>query len=358
MKIESRPEADPYEFDESESETGVNNGYNPLKRRLPCNVSNKIVPSNFKKKRVDALFDSVFQREVGGSVTTEDWSREEKLRNTMDEVFGVMSDEQKDEQTTMSDSMCSSDCANKTCVSSDSSVSITLTRERINSLSTSQLHQFLLSRLNIQAEMGLDSLKCFVFEKKHFCHKSVRILFGVSKYMIETCIKEHLAGQTFNIHGNKGSFYYSRNRDFAISFILDFAKMHAENLPDREVLRLPHYLNIKELFCYYKDNMSPQNQVKERNFYDIMKNYFCDVSRLDVGLPRITFMPANTHPQCSECYQINNLKKKAKNESDLMYALSRKKQHLLKVRRQYLQFCYRREMAIRFPADYLHIGEI
>ena len=194
------------------------------------------------------MFDSVFQSDEVCTVSPDDGSREEKLRKTMDEVFGVPSVEKKDEQITVNEEgMCSSDCPNKTCFSS--SVSITLTRERINRLSTSELHQFLLSRLNTQAEMGLDSLKCFVFQKIQYCHKSVRVLFGISKYMIETCIEEHLAGQTFNIHGNKGSFYSCQNRDLAISFILNFAKMHAENMPDREVLRLPHYLNIRELFC-------------------------------------------------------------------------------------------------------------
>ena len=194
------------------------------------------------------MFDSVFQSDEVCTVSPDDGSREEKLRKTMDEVFGVPSVEKKDEQITVNEEgMCSSDCPNKTCFSS--SVSITLTRERINRLSTSELHQFLLSRLNTQAEMGLDSLKCFVFQKIQYCHKSVRVLFGISKYMIETCIKDHLAGKTFNIHGNKGSFYSCQNRDLAISFILNFAKMHAENMPDREVLRLPHYLNIRELFC-------------------------------------------------------------------------------------------------------------
>ena len=355
------PLEDPYEFDGLESEEVVNQSYKHLKRSFPCIQSKSGGDgTNSKKKRVDDLFESVFpsdQSKVSsGSVTTEEKSRKEKLTNVFDEVFGV-SEDIIEKQSVVSDGICSSDCLNKTCFASDSSVSIRLTREKISNMSSSALHQFLLSRLNIQEELGLDSQTSFVFDQKRFCHKAVRLLFGISKYMIETCIKEHLAGQIFHIHGNKGGLYSSQKRDFAISFIHNFAQIHAENLPDREVLRLPHYLNIKELFCYYKDNVALEIQVKERNFYDIMKHYFCDVSRLDVGLPRITFMPANTHPMCSECDQINTMKKTAKNESDLLYALSRKKQHLLKVRRQYLQFCYRREMAIRFPADYLHIGK-
>ena len=175
--------------------------------------------------------------------------------------------------------------------------------------------------------------------------------------MISTVLKEHMSGQTFRVHGNKGNLYFSHNRDLVISFIWDFAKIHAENLPDREVLRLPHYLNIQEVFCYYKENVNAENQVKERSFYDIFKTKFGDASRVDNFLPRIIFLPSNTHPVCSECDRISTLRKSAQSESDTLLALSRKKQHLLQVRRQYLQFCYRRELAIRYPADYLHIGK-
>ena len=127
-------------------------------------------------------------------------------------------------------------------------------------------------------------------------------------------------------------------------------------MPDRIVLRLPHYLNIKEIYCYYKSSVPVHLQLVERTFYDVFKTSFGDASRLDDFLPRIIFLPSNTHPMCNECYRITNLRKTVKTESEMIYALSCKKTHLLRVRRMYLQFCYRRELAIRFPSDYLHIG--
>ena len=225
-------------------------------------------------------------------------------------------------------------------------------------MSKKELHVFLLERINIQSELGLNTSSSFFFEKRSFCHTAVISLFGISQYMVKTVLEEHRAGQTKVIHGNKGMLHASQKRDYGIGFVSNFARMHAENLPDRTVLRLPHYLNIQEIYCYYKETVSAELQLKERSFYDMFKTNFGDPSRRDDYLPRIIFMSSNTHPVCAECDRLSRLRKAAKSDSEVQYALSCKTCHVFQVRRQYLQFVYRRELAARFPGDYLHIGKI
>ena len=303
------------------------------------------------REKLDEVFNDVF-----GKQDTETVDSSELLEEAFNDVFGKSKDEKDDEILVCCGQNCSDDCTNKDCYSF--SDSIRLTREKIKGFSKSELHQFILSRLNIMRELGLEITTGIVLEQKTFCQKAVMTLFGISNYMLRTCIKEHLANKVFHVHGNLGNMYSSNNRDGAISFILSFAQMHSENLPDKTVLQLPHYLNIKELYSYYTENTPQEVRVKERSFYQIFKSYFGDVSRLDHGLPRITFNSANTHPVCVECDEIKTLKRSAKHESHLLYAQSRQRQHLSWVRRQYLQFTYRQELAKRFSADYLHIGRI
>ena len=324
--------------------------YQPLKRKLPF-VSKSDVDIPKRKLSLDMIFDSVFEVELSNR-SAEDL-KAEKLGKIFDEVFN---DKPETSPMNQYSTNCSAGCLSKSCFLEDSAQAVQATRERMSNMTKSEQHAFLLTRLNLQTELGLQSSETFVFEKKTFCSQATVTLLGLSKYMLRKVTSEHLAGQTFHIHGNAGNIYNSNKRDFAISFVLNFAKIHAENLPDRQVLRLPHYLNIKEIFSYYQQNVSKDLHLKERSFYETFKKTFGDSSRSDDFLPRIIFMPYNTHPICSTCDHIGNLRKTAKNESELNYALNCKKQHLLKVRRQYLQFCYRRELAIRFPGDYLHIG--
>ena len=357
---------DPFVF--NDKEMYCKRKYIPLKRKFPV-VSLSLSDDVSKKSKLDSIFDSLFPptkiADETHPVHTSGESQElgepsndvkkEKLDNIFDSIFGkVITDSVKGQLE--SSSNCSDDCPYRNCYGQASATAVKITRQRIGSMSTSELHQFLLTRLNIQHELGINTTSTFVFEQRSFCYNAILDLFQISKYMVRTVKHEHLSGQTFVIHGNKGKFYGSNKKDFAIGFITNFAKIHAENMPDRIVLRLPHYLNIKEIYCYYKSSVPVHLQLVERTFYDVFKTCFGDASRLDDFLPRIIFLPSNTHPMCNECYRITNLRKTVKTESEMIYALSCKKTHLLRVRRMYLQFCYRRELAIRFPSDYLHIG--
>ena len=246
--------------------------------------------------------------------------------------------------------ICSSLCQNKQCHIISKQV-LNNIQSKLRQLRKSELHQFLLTRLEMQHELGLSTECCFVLEQQIFCHKSLNILVGVTSYMIHTVCSEYEAGKSIVCHGNKGAIYGKDKRDVMISFTQQFAQ-----LPDRTVLRLPAYLNIREIFVNYKETIAEERQVKERSFYQIFKESFGDSSRLLSFLPRIVFLPMHTHPVCTECDRINTMRQKAKNESEKLYAESRKRRHMLEIRRKYLNFTYRRELAVRYPNDVLHIG--
>ena len=344
---------DPFVFTE---EMDNLNTYKPLKRKSP--YVSTVGP---KKSKLDSLFDSVFPPKHHADVVKDVNKENNKLNSIFDSVLGKLKKSTKDDLTNVLENsvkVCSAGCLNRTCFNKDSVSSVKKTQLKIKNMSTKELHIFLLERINIQSELGLETSSCFFFEKISFCHKAIISIFGISQYMIKTVLEDHLAGQTRHIHGNKGLLYASQKRDHGIGFVNNFSRMHAENLPDRTVLRLPHYLNIQEIYCYYKENVAAELQLKERSFYELFKKHFGDPSRKDDYLPRIIFMSSNTHPVCSECDRLTRLRKSAKSESEVQYALSCKTCHVLKVRRQYLQFVYRRELAARFPGDYLHIGKI
>ena len=251
--------------------------------------------------------------------------------------------------------LCSSTCPEKTCFKTSKS-RLDEIQDELTSMKKSELHDFLLVRLQSQKELGLDSKNTFVFKSEVFCHISAISLLGLSRYMVSQVVKEHNSGKTRFVHGNSGNLYISCKRSKAVAFILNFVRTHCENLPDKEVMRLPSYLNVNEIYKNYTETVPKMLQLKERSFYHVFKIHFKDVSRLPVGLPRVTFMAKHSHPVCVECDQVNTLCKVAKNESDIIYANERKKKHMLEMKEKFLQFCDRREQAVRFPEDFLHLN--
>ena len=223
-------------------------------------------------------------------------------------------------------------------------------------MKVSKLHKFLLARLQTQKELGLQSECALRLGSYDFCKAALSEVLGVSKYMIRAVFTEHLAGIQNYIHGNQGNIFNTRKKDAAITFILHFAKCHSENLPDRSCLRLPSYINVKTIFDDYQDKTLKVNQVSQREFYFIFKKCFSDSHRLYDWLPRIVFLPSSSHPVCNECSLISDLRKLAKSEFDAHYAEGRKRSHMLYIRRKYLLYCYRRDLPIRYPQDYLHLS--
>ena len=269
-------------------------------------------------------------------------------------VTGSLKDTKNDYYILNANFSCSPLCETRKC----SQISIEKLRsvtEKLNCLRKSELHQFLLKRLEMQNELGIANVFCFIIDKQSLCTNALQTL-GVSKYMLDKVIAEFQSGKVNYVHGNKGVCYDKRKRDIMISFTHQFAQDFAENLPDRTVLQLPSYLNIKEIFINYTESVKVEDQVSERSFYYIFKNTFGDNNRTLEFLPRIVFLPRHTHPKCNECDRINVLRQTAKTEVEKMHAESLKRRHMINIRRKYLNFTYRRELASRYPSDYLHIG--
>ena len=345
-----------------------------LKRDLVIEESEISVNENVKKtkKSLDEIFQEVHREENVNIETSHDCFDESgisetknvnKTRKSLDEIFDAVHKEENVHFETSSDcfglprNLCSTNCYTQLCdkIPSETILSI---KNRLSSLTVSGLHKFLLERLNSQKEMGLDSEKCIILQSYKFCFDSFQCYFGVSSYLIKKVISEHKQGQQKFIHGNKGNLYSSPRRDTAISFIHHFAQVHSENLPDRSCLRLPSYLSIKTLFDLYLESTQFQQDVRvgEREFYSIFKMYFGDTHRMLSTLPRVVFQSFHTHPVCSICCRLNDMRKKVKNESEAEYAESRKRKHMVEIRKKYVNYTNRRDLAIRFPGDYLHIA--
>ena len=251
--------------------------------------------------------------------------------------------------------LCSKDCPTFLCFKV-SAEEVELNKIKLSNLRISELHKFLLARLKIQNEFGFDTSDSLRLGKHNYCKNALSRLFGLSQYMIRTVFSEHAAGFARFQHGNVGNFYSTPKKDNAIAFILHFAQCHSENLPDRTCLRLPSYLTVKFIYEHYCEKVAKENQIGCREFYLVFNKVFAQSKRLYDWLPRITFQSPSSHPVCNECCLINDLRRKSKTESEAHYAEGRKRNHMLYIRRKYLLYCYRSELTVRYPQDYLSLA--
>ena len=277
-----------------------------------------------------------------------------RASEVVDEILCSHIDEEEDLKKSDQDKECSINCPSKNCFSQPREVIEKVSE--ILRLPKSKFHGFLLQKLARQSEMGMDIESFFVLMKHKFCLNSMRSSFGVSKYILATVISEHKEGKLKYKPSNIGTLYRTDKKDKVIAMILHFSKTQCENLPDRQMLQLPLYMTVNTIFKYYEENCSKEMQVGEREFYRIFKTCFANPSRVYPFLPRVVFQPKNSHPKCNECRKLYDLKVKYQNqELDRTHIESLQKIHQMAVRRKYMNFTYRRELAVRQPKDYLHV---
>ena len=281
-----------------------------------------------------------------------------KKAKTLDDIFACILDVPENHESNIKESnfICSSNCPSKKCRDIPLSV-IAEIRSTVLNLAPSKLHNYLLQKLSTQLDVGISNHDTeFVIRGYHFCHASFQAYFGISDYLLKTVLKEHQNGYVRFVHGNKGNVYRSIKRDTAVAFILKFSEVHCENLPDRHFLQLPSYLNIRTLYEIYMERVKATDErLGEREFYHIFQQYFGTSKRVDESLPVVVFQSHNTHPKCNTCAKINDLRKRAKNETEAAHVDSRMRAHMLEIRRKYLKFSSRIKLAIRYPEDYLHL---
>ena len=368
---ETKEDLDPYRFVVCEDVViEAYNFHRKFCKDIVNEIANKVVDI-ISDSKLDSIINSVIDDEqlrtrernlkrIFESVIGDEEEERLKTKKTLDEIFeealGESFNASDDELVQINKTaVCSKSCPSKLCCKTSPKL-IEKIQAKVCSMRSSELHNFLLGRLATQREMGIDSLNIFIVDKTTFCHDSFKAFFGISDYLLGKVLLEHQSGITGFIHGNQGNLYVSPDRDHTIAFIIKFAEVHSENLPDRSCLRLPSYLNIKCIFNYYCERTDVQKRVSERSFYSIFKTYFGDTNRQLSSLPRIVFQPFHTHPVCVTCSRLSDLRKTVKNESEAKYAEVRKKTHMLEIRQKYIKFATRRELAIRYSEDYLHLG--
>lgn len=221
------------------------------------------------EKELEDIFDKVIS-------AVENPPPEKKSKTTLNEIFSRIVSLPNDKESILNmrrDIVCSSSSVSKKC-SDIPSLIISDIRNKISSLKQSQLHNYLLERLAIQMDMGIEN-SVFTIRGYRFCRSSFQAYFGVSNYLLDTVLKENKEGKVRFVHGNKGNVYRSLRRDSAVAFIHSFAEVHCENLPDRHYLQLPSYLNIGTLFRIYVERFTVADErLGEREFYHVFNQYF------------------------------------------------------------------------------------
>jgi hypothetical protein len=182
----------------------------------------------------------------------------------------------------------------------------------------------LLSHLRFQEKMGL-SVNGFIFNGQFLCPKTFRILSGLSEYIVNDVMDAYGTGLDKFEHGNSGGVRLAPASINLICWMKSFSNLYGQAAPDEEIIILPNFLTIKDLFEIYEDEAEAP-KVKESTFYRLLENYFGH-SRDDRTLPCIKIRANSTHSRCDQCIALGSFQRSSKTEEQLALAKSLKMAH-------------------------------
>ena len=183
MRERDRGQKDPYNFDDSddniiESYSNVKKySLNELCRQLVLEIAFKAVDQG-REDKLDSIFNSVLADKSSSSDTLKDNEKANKLKRIFDEVVGVKKNEQRKGKKSLDDILmdvmpkvkiiksenrdqavciksraCSENCPNQHCFEIPEP-KVDNIRSKLRAMRVSELHNFLLQRLNSQQELG------------------------------------------------------------------------------------------------------------------------------------------------------------------------------------------------------------
>ena len=105
----------------------------------------------------------------------------------------------------------------------------------------------------------------------------------------------------------------------------NFADIFGQAAPDEDVIVLPAFLSIRDLFDVYK-NEAEEPKVKCSTFYYLFKKCF-GWDRADKTKPHIRLSAWSTHSKCDQCIALSRYQRNCKTQESLAHAKSLKMAH-------------------------------
>ena len=182
----------------------------------------------------------------------------------------------------------------------------------------------LLAHLHYQEKMGL-SVAGFFFSGEFLCPKTFSRMSGFSQYIVNDVMDGFRNGLCKFEHGNLGVIRQSPASTNFICWARHFSGLYGQAAPDEQVIVLPSFLKIKDLFEIYGDE-AEEPKVKESTFYRLLENYF-GPNRHDKTLPCLRISAYSTHSSCDQCIALGSFQRCSKTEEQLALAKSLRMAH-------------------------------
>ena len=210
----------------------------------------------------------------------------------------------------------------------------------------------LLGHLKSQKRMGLSTCG-FIFGGEFMCSKFFSQVSGLTCYIINQVLSDFEEGLVRYEHGNDGTFQWGTAATGFFCWMRSFADIYGQSAPDEEVLVLPSFLTIKDLFEIYKEE-AEEPKIKCSTFYSLFKKCF-GWNRVDRTLPQIRLSAWSTHSKCDQCIALNRYKRSCRTEESISQAKSLKMAHKECYGKARMYIESRRHLALNFPSSRLFI---
>ena len=182
----------------------------------------------------------------------------------------------------------------------------------------------LLGHLKSQKRMGFPT-SGFFFGGDFMCSKRFSEVSGLSRYIIAVVMEDFGNGLIRYEHGNTDTFQLSAAKTGFICWMRTFSDVYGQSAPDQQVVVLPSFLTIKDLYEIYAEE-AEEPKVKCSTFYSLLKKCF-GWNREDKTLPHIRLSAWSTHSKCDQCIALNRYRRSCKTEESLAHAKSLKMAH-------------------------------
>ena len=246
---------------------------------------------------------------------------------------------------------CSSNCGKV--VEGWSPAMLSKVKSEVSKRTIVKVKESLLEHLKAQDNIGGVKTNKFQFHGHKFCSSYFSYMTGLSKYLIDTVLKDYSKGVRIYEHGNAGISKIQPSTVGFITWMKGFAEWYGQYSPTEEKIILSYWLRKGVLYSIYVEE-APGPHIASSTFYQYFETYF-GPNRVDKSLPCVQISKYSSHSVCNICLALNNSRRLAKTELDLKIAKSLINQHKLIFGEAFRKVQEIKQAAISHPQDHLLI---
>ena len=187
-----------------------------------------------------------------------------------------------------------------------------------------------------------------------FCLKFFAKLTNLSEYIVKSVLCDYWMGQRLYSHGNNGRIKQLRQGTLNfICWMKEYSEAYGQYAPDKNTTVLSYWQNKTFLYHVYLDE-TPEPHISKSSFFQNFKTYF-SAYRVDKSLPHIIISKYSSHSICTQCVALNNMRRRARNETELKLANDLMNLHktVFGCARRAIQKL--KQLALLYPEDHLFI---